>query len=57
MFPENILPCQIVLMPFKCPLSYDLKLEVHNENSHAQHTPIFADTAFHFKLRAHAASS
>ena len=58
MFPENVfaLPNR-VLIPFKCPLSYDFQLEAHNENSHAQYTPLFADKAFHFKPKTLSASS
>lgn len=58
MFPENVfaLPNR-VLIPFKCPLSYDFQLEAYNENSQAQYTPLFADTAFHFKPKTLSASS
>lgn len=58
MFPEDIFALSNrVLIPFKCPLSHDFKLEVYNENSHAQHTLLYADAAFHFKLKTRAASS
>lgn len=58
MFHDNVfaLPNR-VLIPFKCPLSSDFKLEAHNERSHAQHTPLFADTAFYFKPKTLTASS